>query len=169
MKIYKVLLCAVLCLTSASSFAERMQGYGKTNWGMTPTEVLQAEQGRAHLVNPPAKYKNSLGMVSVDKLEIGGHLFKVVYQFTDNKLSQVLVQGLEEKNSGINRNTFASLESLLTQKYGQSNFKDEGKRVTWKRDGTSIELTLLDIEGVITLVTVAYMPESETNKQTENL
>ncbi|MGS7189328.1 hypothetical protein ACQ7NX_00690 [Enterobacter cloacae subsp. dissolvens] len=169
MKIYKVLLCVVLCLTSASSFAERMQGYGKTSWGMTPTEVLQAEQGRAHLVNPPAKYKNSLGMVSVDKLEIGSHLFKVVYQFTDNKLSQVLVQGLEEKNSGINRNTFASLESLLTQKYGQPNFKEEGKRVTWKREGTSIELTHLDIEGVITLVTVAYMPESETNKQTENL
>ncbi|MDM6888667.1 hypothetical protein QUG40_08460, partial [Enterobacter cloacae] len=86
-----------------------------------------------------------------------------------NKLSQVLVQGLEDKNAGINRNTFATLDSLLTQKYGQPSFREDGRRVVWKQDGTSIELSHLMIEGVVSLVTVAYMPEYQTKKQTENL
>lgn len=169
MKIIKVFLCAVLLISTGNVFAERMQGYGKTSWGMTPSEVVQAEQGRAHLVSPPTKYKNSLGMVAVDKIDIGSSLFKVVYQFENNKLSQVLVQGLEDKNVGINRNTFATLDSLLTQKYGQPSFREDGRRVVWKQDGTSIELSHLMIEGVVSMVTVAYMPEYQIKKQTENL
>ncbi|MDM6891336.1 hypothetical protein QUG40_22160, partial [Enterobacter cloacae] len=75
MKIIKVILCAVLLMATESVLAERMNGYGKTSWGMTPSEVVQAEQGRAHLVSPPTKYKNSLGMVAVDKIDIGSSLF----------------------------------------------------------------------------------------------
>lgn len=146
-----------------------MNGYGKSQWGMTPTQVVSAENGRAHLITPPLSYKGALGAVGIDKVDIGYHDFKVVYQFANDRLIQVIVQSLEEKNSGINKRAFSDVESLLTQKYGQPKFKDEGKKIVWNLSGTTIELSHFLIENITSMVTVMYIPSSKTAKSTDNL
>jgi hypothetical protein len=169
MKKYFLGLFFLLLLPAISHAVEKMDGYGKSKWGMTPSQVVSAENGRAHLINPPLNYKGALGAVGIDKVDIGYHDFKVVYQFIDNRLTQVIVQSLENKNSGINKRAFIDVESLLTQKYGHPIFKDEGKKVVWNQPGTTIELTHFLIENVTSMVTVMYIPSSKTAKSTDNL
>ena len=168
----KNLILYLLCIIFFPPFVlanGKMDGYGQSKWGMSPDQVVAAEKGRVHLINPPLKYKNASGAAGIDKIDIGYHDFKVVYQFTKNHLTQVIVQSIENKNSAINKRAFIDVESLLTQKYGQPNFKDEGAKVVWNQPGTSIELNLLDIEGITSIVTVMYTPSSQTLKSTDNL
>lgn len=167
----QLVLSLFFCLLfPAIAFAgEKMEGYGKSRWGMTPSQVVLAENGRAHFINPPAKYNAALGSVGIDKVSIGYHDFKVVYQFTNEHLTQVIVQSIENMNSGINIQSFMNVESLLTQKYGQPSFKAEGENVVWNQPGTTIELSHLNIPGVTSLVTVRYTPASQTTKSTDNL
>lgn len=167
-KYFLGLICGFLF--PALAFASvNLEGYGKSKWGMSPNQVIAAENGRAHLINPPLKYNGALGSVGIDKVNIGYHDFKVVYQFEGDRLTQVIVQSLEDKNSGINKRAFTDVESLLTQKYGQPNFKNEGTKVVWNEPGTSIELSHLNIEGITSIVTVMYIPSSKTQKSIDNL
>lgn len=168
MKKMMLLVCCFLCF-SAFAASAGSHGYGKTQWGMNPDQVVAAEGGKVHKLNPPEKYANSLGMVGNDRVEIASSDFKVVYQFVNNSLSQVLLKTLEDKNVGINSSTFQELDRLLTQKYGSPTYKENGKAVTWKTPGTTIELRHLYIEGVITSVTVHYSSDSESDKKIENL
>lgn len=125
---------------------------------MSPTQVLIAERGKAHLVSPSLKYKNYSEMVAIDCIDIGFSSFKVSYQFVYQKLARVVIQSLESKNPGINQETFDNLKLLLEQKYGKPTIITTNDLVIWKGSGTAIRLQYRQISGVPTRVTVIYTP-----------
>lgn len=156
-------------LSVSAGASDRIKGYGNSYWGMTPDEVVSAENGRAHKINPPLEYYETVGAVGIDKVSIDTYDFKVVYQFKNNNLVQVIVQSLNNKFESVNRMAFQSIESLLTQKYGVPTYKEPYKEVVWVSLGTNINLSYTIIDGISNFVTVTYNPESEQVKKTENL
>lgn len=166
----RIFLVVLLMIISSASYAETMEGYGKSKWGMTPQQVVMAESGKAHLLENPIKYKGKLGLVAIDSVEIGSSSYEVNYLFDgSDKLVQVNVSAKEEKNHLINEDNFKSAESLLTQKYGTPKYRDEGVKLIWNPKGTTIELSHFYIEKVVTKVTIRYLPEETTKIETSNI
>ena len=75
----KLALLIVGLAISISAFANDL-GYGNTKWGMTPNEVIVAEQGRAHTIKSE-KYGDSWGKVRIDEVKIAGDIYKVNFLF----------------------------------------------------------------------------------------
>lgn len=164
---FSIVLFLVFSISAIAS--DRIKGYGNSYWGMTTDEVISVENGRAHKIVPPLKYHETQGAVGIDKINIDGYDFKVVYQFKGNVLAQVIVQSLNNKFVSINKMAFQSVESLLTQKYGIPKYKEPYKEIVWTHSGTNINLSHAIIDGISNFVTITYKPESEQDKKTENL
>lgn len=174
--IYKVItMLSVIAIALTASFAadgpQNILGYGKTSWGMTPDEVMKAENPRALKLEKPEKYSIGLGIVTIKEIEIGIHKFSVMFIFnvSNNKLKQVNLTSLEKKNSGINSLAFSKAEELLTEKYGQPTFKEGNKAVSWKLPKTSIKLSNDHIPGIFTQVTVIYRTSEASVDASRNL
>jgi hypothetical protein len=143
-------------------------GYGHTEWGMRPSEVVTAQNGKAHLISPE-KYPNSWGKVRIDDVNIGGSLYNVTFLFdASDHLIQTNVTSNEKKNEGIILRQFDSLHQLLTQKYGKPLFEGVNK-VTWKIDDTTIELSKMVISGILAQTSVRYVPNSRVSNDTSAL
>ena len=155
----------LICNAFAETSPKDIEGYGQTKWGMTLDQAIDAEEGRVERLDKPEKYKNGIGLASIKNIEINNSKFKVSYIFDEVKseLQQVSVVSLERKNHLINASTFSSLNKLLTEKYGEPSFKEELKVSSWKLSKTTIELTYMNIPGVVTVVGVTYTP-SKTRK-----
>ncbi|EPJ7713649.1 hypothetical protein M5L65_004871 [Citrobacter freundii] len=164
-----LLALALLFFSSLSMAYDSVKGYGNTSWGMSPEEVIGAENGKVHKITPPLEYYETLGLVGVDKVEIGGGNFKVVYQFKESKLVQVIVQSIDNKFVNINKGLFQSVDSLLTQKYGSPIYKEPYKEIVWNVSGMNVNLSHTIIDGISNFVTVTYRPESEQAKKSDNL
>lgn len=121
----------LFCLLGASNVqaiddAMNIAGYGKTIWGMTPDEVVNAEAPRAEKLEKPEKYTIGLGIVKIKEIQIEGTKFSVTFVFdeSEKKLQQVILTSAEKKNEKINARSFSSVEKLLTMKYGPPTFKE---------------------------------------------
>ncbi|MFS7385176.1 hypothetical protein [Rahnella sp. Larv3_ips] len=163
----KHFLGAMLLCLPVLAIAQSESGYGKTTWGMTPSQVVAAQGERARLIKPE-KYKGSWGKVSINPVNIGASDYKVVFLFDDNDhLIQTNVSSLEQKNAGIIEDQFQNLRKLLTQKYGQPQF--DGETVTWKTAVTTIELSKMVITGIVAQVSIRYLPNQRVQGDTQDL
>lgn len=143
-------------------------GYGNTEWGMNPSQVVAAQNGKAHLITPQ-KFKDNWGKASIENVDIASGLYTVTFLFdTSDKLVQTNVASNERKNEGIINNQFDSLNQLLTQKYGKPQFEGSEK-VTWKTADTTIELNKMIISGVMAQTVVRYIPNNAVTSATSNL
>lgn len=144
------------------------EGYGKTVWGMSPTEVVNAESGRAVLIEPQ-KYSGSWGKVKIENVSISSGIYTVNFLFDESdKLIQTNVVSNEKSNIGIANSRFNTLSQLLTQKYGEPQFKS-GDSVTWKTVDTTIELKKLIVGNILAQTSVRYIPNSKVDADTSNL
>jgi hypothetical protein len=164
MKKYILAVLFFMFLPMHALASNDLNGYGKSIWGMSPSEVLSAEGPRASVVSPPMKYVDSLGMVSIDNVVIGTDNFSVVFIFTDNKLTQVNVESEETRKDFKNEMVFKNTESLLTQKYGIPTYKEHGKNVVWTLNKTTVEL-----KDIMNQILVKYTPSSTVEAAASNL
>lgn len=163
----KQLLALTLLLLPFFSMAKGA-GYGNTEWGMNPSQVVAAQNGKAHLITPQ-QYKDRWGKASIENVNIASGLYTVTFIFdTSEKLVQTNVASNEKKNEGIIQNQFGSLNQLLTQKYGKPQF-ESGEKVTWKTADTTIELSKMIISGIMAQTVVRYIPNSTVTSDTSNL
>ena len=156
-----LLLCLFgLSITQATDDPKNIAGYGKTAWGMTPDQVLNAEAPRAERLEKPLKFKTGLGIIIIKEVQIGDAQFSAIFIFDESgqKLRQVNLTSFEKKNAGMSALSFSSIEKFLTEKYGAPIYKEEGRVASWKLSKTSIDLRHSNFPGVLTQVTVSYRP-----------
>jgi hypothetical protein len=165
---YAVLFISFNCFCQTSNDSKNISGYGKTSWGMTPEQVLNAEP-RANKLNKYKEYTDDkLGLLSIDSINLDGEKFKTIFIFDKtNKLRRV---ELENENDSLgmclNDNTFSSIEKLLTEKYGIPTFKNPHlendlarDQATWKLTNTTIELiSICRHGGPFSYITIKYKP-----------
>ena len=165
-------------LCFAAEPPKSLAGYGKTSWGMSPAEVLLAEAPRAVRLAKPDKYKDAWGVVRIPQISIGSNNFNVEFLFdsVEGKLGQVLVKSTEEKNVGINIDTYRALEHLLVGKYGPPTFRSDAPAraeghhlISWKLEQTTIELDHMFIPQIMTYVAIAYRPTATSVEVTKDL
>lgn len=166
----------LVCMLGASNVQaaddpKSIAGYGKTTWGMTPDEVLNAETPRAEKLEKPEKFKTGLGIVTIKEIQIGVTKFSAIFIFDESgqKLQQVNLASAEKRNLGVNTLSFSSVEKLLTEKYGAPTYKEGTRVVSWKFPKTSIDLTHLNIPGIVSQVTVSYKPSTASGNAARDL
>ena len=163
----KPLLALLLVLLPVVAMAKGA-GYSNTEWGMTPTEVVAAENGKAVLITP-VKYSGSLAKVQIPDITVGSHVYTVSFLFDESdSLIQTNLTSNEKKNGGIIELQFKSLHSLLTQKYGEPQFKSADK-VIWKTADTTIELSKIVMRGIMAQTSVRYIPNTKITSDTSGL
>ena len=170
-----IVVVLLLCLLAASSVLaaddpKNIAGYGKTTWGMTPDEVLNAETSRAEKLENPEKFKTGLGIVKIQEIQIEVTKFSAIFIFDESgqKLQQVNLTSAEKKHPELNAFSFLSVEKLLTEKYGPPTYKEGTRVVSWKLPKTSINLTHLNITGLSQL-TVSYKPTTSSGNAARDL
>lgn len=144
-------------------------GYGKTEWGMNPQQVVIAEKGKAQIIEPK-EYTGGLGKARIDNIKIDGSTYTATFVFdASDQLTATYLISDEKKNAGITNLEFNSLNKLLTQKYGNPQFRS-GDTVTWKTSNTTIELKKIIIKSIsYANATVSYIPNSKAKDDTSNL
>ena len=143
-------------------------GYGDTQWGMSPAQVVEVEKDRAKMVEP-IKYANGIGKAQINNISIASGDYTVTFIFDGNdRLVQTNLISNEKKSAGIADSRFKSLHQLLTQKYGEPSFKNS-ESVTWKTGDTTIELRKTIIPGIMAQTSVRYIPNSKIEAETANL
>lgn len=160
----KLLMICVASVMSMLSYA----GYGDTQWGMSPAQVVEVEKDRAKMVEP-IKYANGIGKAQINNISIASGDYTVTFIFDGNdRLVQTNLISNEKKSAGIADSRFKSLHQLLTQKYGEPSFKNS-ESVTWKTGDTTIELRKTIIPGIMAQTSVRYIPNSKIEADTANL
>lgn len=143
-------------------------GYGDTQWGMSPAQVVEVEKDRAKVVEP-IKYANGIGKAQINNISIASGDYTVTFIFDGNdRLVQTNLISNEKKSAGIADSRFKSLHQLLTQKYGEPSFKNS-ESATWKTGDTTIELRKTIIPGIMAQTSVRYIPNSKIEADTANL
>lgn len=143
-------------------------GYGNTQWGMTPDQVVAAENGKAKIIKPN-QYKIGYGKAQSDNIEISSGIYTVTFIFdNEDRLIQANLTSNDKNNAGIAEIRYESLSKLLTQKYGEPSFKSSGS-VTWKTADTTIELSKIIIPRVLAQTSVRYMPNSKAESDASSL
>ena len=135
---------------------------------MSPAQVVEAEGNRAILVEPQ-KYSESWGKVKIDNISIGSGTYTVNFLFDESdKLVQTNIVSNEKNNIGIANSRFNTLSQLLTQKYGEPQFKGNDS-ITWKTKDTTIELKKLIIGNIMAQTLIRYIPNTKVKDETSNL
>ena len=143
-------------------------GYGKTVWGMSPNEVITAENGNAVLIKPE-QFKGSWGKARINNINIGSGEYTVTFLFNgEDELIQTNLVSNDKNSPSIATMRFNSLHELLTQKYGEPIYKGVDK-VTWKTADTTIELSKTIIPRVLTQTSVRYVPNARLDADTSKL
>lgn len=166
-----VVLALMAALSAASTeHTSRLQGYGKTSWGMTLDEVLRVEPRSKQLATPEL-FNTGAALAAIEHIDIGGTDLRVVFIFdeTAKLLKQVNLATHEKMNELVNGLSFSTLEQLLTEKYGSPNFKEDRRRASWLLDATIVELGHLFIRDVISQVILTYKPHSDSAEATRDL
>ena len=164
----KIALFIYLVLFSVCGFAKSI-GYGNTEWGMTPSQVVVAEKDRAYIIKPIEFYE-SYGKVKINNIEIGGLKYTAIFIFDDNdKLIQTNLNSGYIPSKNIVNNSFEHTNALLVQKYGKPQFIGSDK-IIWKAKNTVIELKkTIDDRLSISEIILKYTPIKAITKETSNL
>ncbi len=100
-----VVAILLVCLLGASNAQaaddpRSIAGYGKTTWGMTTDEVVNAETPRAEKLEKPEKFYTGLGIVTIKEIQIGVKKFSAIFIFDESgqKLQQVNLTSAEQNN-----------------------------------------------------------------------
>lgn len=136
---------------------------------MNPHQVVIAETGKAQTIEPK-EYTGGLGKVRIDNVKIDGSTYTATFVFdeSDQLIATYLVSN-EKKNAGITNLEFNSLNKLLTQKYGNPQFRSSDT-VTWKTSSTTIELKKIIINSIsYANATVSYTPNNKAKDDASNL
>src|SRR5437660_948726 len=81
------LLVAGCRSTAAQS---NINGYGKTTWGMTPDQVLNAEAPEAKRIEQPDRLGDLTSAIAITAIQLGTAQFDVVFFFdSDHRLQTV--------------------------------------------------------------------------------
>ena len=162
-----LLLCLFgLSITQAADDPRNIAGDGKTVWGMTPDQVLNAEAPGAERLEKPLKFKTGLGIIIIKEVQIRVAKFSAIFIFegSGQKLRQVNLTSFEKKNDGVSALSFSSIEKSLTEEYGAPIYKEESRVASWKLPKTSIDLRHSNIPGILTQVTVSYRPSTASGR-----
>ncbi|BFM82758.1 hypothetical protein JUNP543_1076 [Acinetobacter baumannii] len=163
----KIILLITMILLPIASFAKG-NAYGNTEWGMTPSQVIEAEKGKAIEI-PPVQYLNAVGKVKIDGITISTGTYTANFIFDDkDHLIQTNVVSNEQNNRVIAASQFNELHRLLTQKYGEPVFKSLNK-ITWKTKDTTIELSHTYVPNSIVRTSIRYVPNTKIEQDTSNL
>lgn len=164
----KKILIGFCCFVMPIIAMAKGVGYGNTEWGMSPNQVVAAENGKAALI-PPEQFKGSWGKARINNINIGSGEYTVTFLFdSEDKLIQTNLVSNDKNNPGIASMRFNSLHELLTQKYGEPIYKGADK-VTWKTADTTIELSKIIIPRVLSQTSVRYVPHSRLDADTSKL
>ena len=161
-------------LLAADDDPRNIAGYGKTVWGMTEDEVLQAEAPLAQKLDPPVKTAGGgIRAVTISDIKVGskaGFSAQFIFDSKDRKLTQVTLESPKLSSSRESRDTFSDIEKLLTEKYGSPTYKQEGKNVSWKLTKRTIELMNVNIpQAGWVQVYVMYKPVGASADASKNL
>jgi hypothetical protein len=148
---------------------KNIAGYGKTTWGMTPEEVLNAEKPRAERIEEPGGFSDGIDKVTIKEVLIMGKKFSATFVFFMDKLHRVRLQSEDNKaNDEISIQLFSSVEQLLTEKYGAPTYKGSPD-VSWRFPKTHIELSHTYFPGAYSMVTVQYRSSESRESSMSNL
>jgi hypothetical protein len=168
-----IVLVLLLCASSGLAVDDPrdIAGYGKTTWGMTPNEVINAEGPRAEKLDKPERFNTGLGIVTINEIQIEVTKFRAIFIFYESgqRLEQVNLTSMEKKNPGINASSFSAVEKLLTEKYGPPTYKEATRVVSWKLKKTIIELKHTNIPGILSQVMVIYKSSAASEKKAGDL
>jgi hypothetical protein len=141
-------------------FLNDLDGYGKTAWGMTEDEVLRAETPRAERLERPGILAGGrTGTLRIKELRTRAGKFCADFIFEDSnqRLVQVNLTSLDEKNPRAGSEAFSILKKLLTERYGTPKVENGLSEVaSWKVGKTIIELVHLDIRQVSSFMVISY-------------
>ena len=146
------------------AYAEDLEGWDKTNWQMTGEEVVLLYKDRII---------NIIDNAGVDKriylngsIDAGMITISPVLVIKDNRLVEVRLESGKGSNSD---SVYNSIKTLLIQKYNKPDTEENNssgygsfflfsKIATWFKGKTTIQLNVLDNNGV-----VRYMPAKNIN------
>lgn len=165
------LLIGFLGIASGAE-AENTGGWGKTRWGMTARQVIEAYPQARQLEKPEPQDNNGVVPIKIDSFDIEKNDFEVRFFFdkTKNTLQGVYLS-LKEENHLIAEQGFHDLEKALTLKYGTPYYRNEDRKrgalgisidnkASWKTKGTTIDLSFHYLEGAYHWLVINYQPET---------
>lgn len=162
-----IILLITMIFLPITSFAKG-NAYGNTEWGMTPSQVIEVEKGKAIEIQS-VQYHNAVGKVKIDGINISTGTYTAIFIFDEkDHLTQTNVVSNEQNNRLIAASQFNELHRLLTQKYGEPVFKSLNK-ITWKTKDTTIELSHIYIPNSIVRTSIRYVPNTKIEQDTSNL
>ena len=165
---FSVLLLGGCASHAATTDQSNINGYGKTTWGMTPDQVLNAEAPEAKRVENPEPLGDLTSAVVIGEIQLGTDKFTAQFYFdSDRRLQTVVVTCLEKKNLQANALTFSFLEKLFTSKYGFPTYREGGTRprVFWELPQTTVRLVhFTAFGGNISRVNFSYMPSGLSSR-----
>ncbi len=165
------LYCTTLLLFGTTVFAEEtpqsIAGYGKTTWGMSIDQVMEAEAPRALKLTKP----ENLALVKINNIKIGTHTFNASFIFDEvsKSLNKVNLTLAEDKGIGANPIVFSSIERMLTEKYGQPTYKNNSVEASWKLEKTVISVKHLYVPQTFSKLLITYKPVAITEIESNNL
>lgn len=152
----KLLLGTTLLLISLFAQA-KITGYGQTEWGMTPAQVLKVETGKAKVIKPE-KYQSAWGKIKSENVKIGNGTYTTIYAFNDsNQLSQIRISSNGNKSRAITTAQFNDLKNIFTKKYGDPTF-GIGNHVYWNKTDFSILLSKSFIKDIYANTSIVFIP-----------
>ena len=153
-----------------------IDGWGKTRWGMTESEVLKAMPGEAVQLGKSEKFKSGEATIGIKDFELASHRFSVrfIFDTVTRRLNAVHLQ-LIESNYLIAEDTFHTLEKALTEKYGPASYRNEKRKrgalgltidnnASWRLTNTTINLMFSYLENAYHILYLHYEPDA-ANKE----
>lgn len=174
MKYQRAFVVFLIFLTSTAAIAEEqnLQGYGRTKWGMTLSQVLAVED-RAKEQIPAGVYAGDLiSRAIIPAVNIDGSVYKVLYLFSrkEGALKQV---NLVFKGEYVYSGSYYSMQRLLVAKYGTPKLKQEegaSMRSRWIVGQTVVELSLVILSSIrVRNLFITYQPLSSVINNASDL
>lgn len=166
MNIYRILLILAFSFAFAESKAEtkELDGYGKTNWEMSESKVMEVESERIKKMELPDVIDHLIGSLQIDDIEIAGQKFNAILYFDNqtNKLARVNITPKVETGPRMDAFMYGEISELLTGKYGPPTHKNDDNlgysySASWLLTKTQITLRHITIYNTSAL-TINYEP-----------
>jgi hypothetical protein len=141
-------------------FLNDLDGFGKTAWGMTEDEVLEAEAPRAERRERPGELVGGrTATLCIKEVRTRAGMFSADFIFEDSdlRLIQVNLTSLDRMNPRAGSQAFSILKQLLTEMYGTPKLENGLSEIaSWKLGKTIVELVDLGGDRTRSLVVVCY-------------
>jgi hypothetical protein len=167
----RALLTIAVLAASGSAAAVEIDGWDKTQWGMTPEEVVAALPGTGiHRISEPRVLAPRPGeaLLRIDGLDVAGHKLAVRFLFTwgTHRLNIVNLTLEGEANPLVVEGAFRDLKRVLVSRYGPAIYRHEDRNeatasneaLFWRLGRTSVELSRVQAEGSSEILMLHYEP-----------